>query len=110
MLEDYTVDEFEDCIKEISDRYNEVKADVKEITGILVDDIKYMDDIMNKVSHYKQHAHADYLDILAEFARSLFYFQKDSGMVYSIPLMQLIMYINTFFNSCQCRFKKVFTT
>ena len=112
MKDNYIKDEFEDYIADIGKRYESVKNDVKlteyESMKLVVDDIKYLDDLFAKIKDYKSFKHSEYLGILSDFSRSLFYFQKDSEMIYSIPLLQLITYVNTFFSSCFCRFKPIF--
>lgn len=101
--------EFKDCIDEICNRYDEVKDYIKTKTDIINEDIKYIDGIIEELKDYKEYSLNGYLGIISNLSRSLCYFQKDTGLNYNITLIQLITYVNTFYNSCMCEFKPVFS-
>ena len=108
-MDDCTLDEFQDCINEIVKRYNEVKSDI-ECTGsdIVAADIEYLDTLVARLNNFRVSKLDEYLVLVSDIARSLYYFQSNTGMIYSIPLHQLITYVNVFFNSCMCKFKALF--
>ena len=109
VMDDCTLDEFQDCIKEIVKRYDEVKSDVESTrSDIVTDDIKYLDTLVASLHNFRVYKLDEYLVLVSDIARSLYYFQSDTSMVYSIPLHQLITYVNVFFNSCMCKFKALF--
>lgn len=108
MIDEYTRDEFQDCINEINERYNEIKTNIKTKNDTISEDIKYVDGMLTKLRQYTEYKLDDYLVVVSDLCRSLYYFQKDTELIYSIPLLQLITYVNVFYNSCMCKFKKLF--
>lgn len=104
--------EFEDFLQEIDDRYRDLCEFYDKTYGFrhdTEDDILYIQGMIKEIKQYKKYGLEEYLTLLADLSRSLYYFQKSSGMVYNIPLLQLITYVNTFSNSCMHSFKDVFT-
>ena len=111
MKEDYVREEFEDYIEEIKQKYKEIKDDIQDMidkADFIKDDIKYIDSILDNISNYKKFTCEKYIECLSDFTRSLYYFQKDSDLKYNIPLLQLIVFVNTFFSSCLCKFRCMF--
>lgn len=104
--------EFEDFLEEIDDRYRDLCEFYDKTYGFkhdTEDDIVYIQGMIKEIKQYKKYGLEEYLTLLADLSRSLYYFQKSSGMIYNIPLLQLITYVNTFSNSCMHSFKDVFT-
>ena len=91
--------EFEDFLQEIDDRYRDLCEFYDRTYGFrhnTEDDILYIQGMIKDIKQYKKYGLEEYLTLLADLSRSLYYFQKSSGMVYNIPLLQLITYVNTF--------------
>ena len=91
MIDEYTRDEFQDCINEINERYNEIKTNIKTTNDTISEDIKYVDGMLTQLQQYTEYKLDDYLIVVSDLCRSLYYFQKDTDLIYSIPLLQLLI-------------------
>lgn len=108
------INEFEDTLSEINNKYESIKNDIKNSNknsndwdkiDILYQDFKEIDKLIDNLNNYKKFKLNAYLYEISKLNRSLYYLQNDTCFFFNIPLLQLIVFVNTFYINCMNQFK-----
>lgn len=102
------IEDFENHLKMIIIKYNELKESFLITNQMVWSDLKALDLILSFLVNYTEIKKSEFLELLNNFKTCLNYLKNDASLSANSILKELIYYVTSFEKKCLYRFNTIF--